>query len=103
VLSAVRDVADGLTTADALGRETRDAEQRLSMLADARRLAEERYRAGVANQLAVLDAQARVLAAERVLVTTRAFEAEARVALIVALGGSAEPAPADPFPGKAIP
>jgi NodT family efflux transporter outer membrane factor (OMF) lipoprotein len=29
VLSAVRDVADGLTTADALGRETRDAEQRL--------------------------------------------------------------------------
>lgn len=103
VLGAVRDVADGLTTVDALGRETRDAEERLSLLRDARRLAEERYRAGVANQLAVLDAQARVLAVERVLVTTRALEAEARVALVVALGGSPEPAPIAPVPGKATP
>ncbi len=96
VLDAVREVADAITTVQALGRELKDADERLALLVAAEDLAEERYRAGLANQLAVLDAHARVIAARRVLVTTRALEAEGRVALVVALGGGVQPALAAP-------
>jgi NodT family efflux transporter outer membrane factor (OMF) lipoprotein len=96
VLVAVREVADGITTVDELGREFKDSDERLALLADARRLAEERYRGGLTTRVAVLEAEARVLAARRTLVATRALEAEARVALVVALGGGAQPALAAP-------
>jgi NodT family efflux transporter outer membrane factor (OMF) lipoprotein len=92
VLEAVRDVADEITTVDALGRELRDADQRLALLVDARRLADERYGGGLTTRLPVLEADGRVLAARRTLATTRALEAEARVALVVALGGGAQTA-----------
>jgi NodT family efflux transporter outer membrane factor (OMF) lipoprotein len=104
VLEAVRDVADEITTIDALDRELADADQRLGLLVDARRLAEERYQRGLANRIAVLEAEARVLAARRTLVNTRALAAQARVALVVALGGGAQPALAvSPVSTKAIP
>jgi len=104
VLDAVRDVADAITTVEALQREVKDADERLELLAEADRLAGERFHAGLTNQLAVLDADARVIAARRILVTTRALEAEARVALIVALGGGIEAAPAAlPASAKAFP
>jgi NodT family efflux transporter outer membrane factor (OMF) lipoprotein len=96
VLDAVREVADAITTVEALGRERKDADERLALLVEAERLAGERFRGGLTNQLAVLEANARVIAARRVLVGTRALEAEARVALAVALGGGVQPALAAP-------
>jgi NodT family efflux transporter outer membrane factor (OMF) lipoprotein len=104
VLDAVREVADAITTVESLGRELKQAEQRVTLLAEAERLAGERYRGGLTGQLAVLDASARVISARRALVTTRALEAEARVQLLVALGGSFQPASAaSPVAAKALP
>ena len=96
VLGAVREVADGISTVDARGRGLRDADQRLTLLIQARQLAEERYRAGLTTRLTVLEADSRVLAARRALVAARALEAEARVGLVVVLGGSTEPVPPSP-------
>lgn len=102
VLGAVREVADALTTVDALGRALHDANERLDQLVGARRLADERFHGGLGTRLAVLEAQARVIAAQRAVVGTRALDAEARVALIVALGGAAptgrSPASDEVFP-----
>ena len=104
VLDAVREVADAITTVEALGRDLKDADQRLALLIEAERLAGERYRGGVANQIPVLEAGVRVIAARRALVTSLALEAEARVLLVVALGGGALPALAAPSASaKAIP
>jgi NodT family efflux transporter outer membrane factor (OMF) lipoprotein len=89
VLGAAREVADALTTVDTLGRALHDANERLEQLVGARRLADERFRGGIGTRLAVLEAESRVTAAQRVVVSTRALDAEARVALIVALGGAA--------------
>ena len=65
VLGAVREVADALTTVDALGRALHDANERLDQLVGARRLADERFHGGLGTRLAVLEAQARVIAAQR--------------------------------------
>jgi NodT family efflux transporter outer membrane factor (OMF) lipoprotein len=92
VVEAVREVADAITTVDALGRGLRDADERVAQLLEARRLTDERYQAGLTNQLTVLEADARVIAARRAAVTARALEAEARIALVVALGGGSQPA-----------
>ena len=96
VLDAVHEAADAITTVDVLGRALKDADQRLAALVDAERLADERFRGGLATRLTVLEARVRVLAARRALIATRALEAEARVALVVALGGGAAPPPAAP-------
>ena len=104
VLDAVREVADAITTVEALGRELRNSDERLALLTEAQRLAGELFRAGLTNQLVVLEAEGRVIAARRTLVTTRALEAEARIALVVALGGGAQPALATPpVSAKALP
>jgi len=94
VLNAVREVADELTRLAALERQLQDHQQRLDLVSDAGRLVEKRYAAGIANQLAVLDAHARVLAARGVLVNTRALARTSRAALTVALGGGTEAAAA---------
>ena len=104
VLDAVREVADAITTTAVLDHARRDAAERLSVLTEAERLADERFRGGLVNQLAVLEATNRVIAARRDLVTARALEAEARVALVVALGGGSQPAlAAPPASAKVLP
>ncbi len=96
VLDAVREVADAITTRTSLGRELTQADERVTLLAEAERLAAERYRGGLTAQLALLEANARVISARRGLVTTRALETEARVQLVLALGGGVQPEIATP-------
>jgi NodT family efflux transporter outer membrane factor (OMF) lipoprotein len=104
VLDAVREAADAITAVGSLGRELEQAAERVALLVEARRLAGERYHGGLTGQLASLEADARVIAARRAFVTTRALEAEARVQLLVALGGGDQPATADsPSSAKALP
>lgn len=88
VLHAVRDAADQLTRIAALGHEI--AGQRTALAADesAYRLARERYEAGIANYLTVLSAETAVLATRRSGVDLDAEQARARVALMLAVGGS---------------
>ncbi|MDB5985603.1 MAG: hypothetical protein JWR16_656 [Nevskia sp.] len=92
VLQAVQQTADQLTRIDALGRERVDQQQTLAATEDAYRIAEERYRAGLASYLSVLNAETNVLNARRDSVDIVAGQVIARVTLLLALGGSFDPA-----------
>jgi outer membrane protein TolC len=91
VLHAVQQTADQITRLDALARERIDQQQTLDANEAAYRLAEERYRAGLASYLSVLNAETQVLAARQAMVDILANQAVARVNLLLAVGGSFDP------------
>ncbi len=94
VLHAVEQTADQITRLDALARERVDQQQTLEATEAAYRLAEERYRAGLASYLSVLNAETQVLSARQSMVDILASQAVARVTLLLAVGGSFDPRPA---------
>lgn len=102
VLRAVQQTADQITQIDALAHERADQQETLNATEAAYKLAEERYRAGLASYLTVLTAETAVLNARQSMVTIRAGQAEARVTLLLALGGSFDPRtpPADPLEAR---
>lgn len=91
VLHAVQQTADQLTRLEALSSEERDQRQTLEATEAAYRLAEERYRAGLASYLSVLNAETQVLAARQSMVDILASQAVARVTVLLAVGGSFDP------------
>jgi NodT family efflux transporter outer membrane factor (OMF) lipoprotein len=91
VLNAVQQTADQITRLDALAREQIDQQQTLDATEAAYRLAEERYRAGLASYLSVLNAETEVLTARQTMVDIRTSQAVARVTLLLAVGGSFDP------------
>jgi NodT family efflux transporter outer membrane factor (OMF) lipoprotein len=91
VLRAVQQTADQLTRLDALAREQRDQQQTLEATEAAYKLAEERYRAGLASYLSVLNAETQVLAARQSMVDILTSQAVARVTVLLAVGGSFDP------------
>jgi NodT family efflux transporter outer membrane factor (OMF) lipoprotein len=93
VLRAVQQTADQLTRLDALAREERDQQQTLEASEAAYKLAEERYRAGLASYLSVLNAETQVLQARQSMVDILASQAVARVTVLLAVGGSFDPRP----------
>ncbi len=95
VLSAVREAADQITQIDSLGSQQQQQQQWLDASQEAYRLDEERYRAGLASYLSVLNAETDVFNARRTAVELHNARASARVALLIALGGSFQP-PAAP-------
>jgi NodT family efflux transporter outer membrane factor (OMF) lipoprotein len=88
VLRAVQQTADQLTRIDALARERVEQQQTLEANEAAYKLAEERYRAGLASYLAVLNAETQVLTARQTMVDIIADQTVARVTLLTAIGGS---------------
>jgi NodT family efflux transporter outer membrane factor (OMF) lipoprotein len=92
VLQAVRQSADQLTRIAALSAQRVDQQATLSAAEDGYRIAEERYRAGLAGYLSVLSAETQVLNARRQSVQIEADLVLARVNLLLALGGSFDPA-----------
>ena len=88
VLDAVHQTADQLTRLDSLARERVDQQQTLSASEDAYRIAEERYRAGLANYLSVLNAETQLFTARKALVDITANQVVTRVTLLLAVGGS---------------
>jgi NodT family efflux transporter outer membrane factor (OMF) lipoprotein len=88
VVRAVRQSADQLTRIDALEHELEQQHLTLDASEQAYRLAEERYRAGLATYLAVLNAETEVLGARRAQVELTVSLATARITLLLALGGS---------------
>jgi NodT family efflux transporter outer membrane factor (OMF) lipoprotein len=88
VLHAVQQTADQITRLDALARERLDQQQTLEANEAAYKLAEERYRAGLASYLSVLNAETQVLVARQTMVDILASQAVARVNLLLAVGGS---------------
>ncbi len=99
VLRAVQQTADQITRLDALAREQLDQQLTLDATEAAYKLAEERYRAGLASYLAVLNAETQVLTARQSMVDIRANQAVARVTLLLAVGGSFDPRPAGALAG----
>ena len=88
VLRAVRETADQLSRLRALDQQLTDQARALQAAERAFELAGQRYGAGLASYLTVLNAETQVLAARRQRVNLLADRTLARVALIVALGGS---------------
>jgi NodT family efflux transporter outer membrane factor (OMF) lipoprotein len=88
VLRAVQQTADQLTRIDALARERVEQQETLEANEAAYKLAEERYRAGLASYLSVLNAETQVLTARQSMVDIIADQAVARVTLLLAIGGS---------------
>jgi NodT family efflux transporter outer membrane factor (OMF) lipoprotein len=93
VLHAVQQTSDQITRLDALARERVDQQQTLEANEAAYSLAEERYKAGLASYLTVLNAETQVLTARQTMVDILANQAVARVTLLLAVGGSFDPHP----------
>jgi NodT family efflux transporter outer membrane factor (OMF) lipoprotein len=88
VVRAVHQAADQLTLIGALSGELEQQQQSLTAAEDAYRLAEERYRAGLAGYLTVLDVETEVLNEREQRVDLNSSLALARVTLLLAVGGS---------------
>jgi NodT family efflux transporter outer membrane factor (OMF) lipoprotein len=94
VLRAVHQAADQLSLIESLSSELGQQHESLDAAEEAYRLAEERYRAGLAGYLTVLNAETEVLSERRQQVDLSASLAVARVSLLLAVGGSFQsPAP----------
>jgi NodT family efflux transporter outer membrane factor (OMF) lipoprotein len=94
VLRAVHQAADQLSLIDALVAEQAQQRESLNAAEEAYRLAEERYRAGLAGYLTVLNVETEVLNERRQQVDLGAALALARVSLLLAVGGSFQTPPA---------
>jgi len=87
IQTAFREVADALARRGTMGAELEARTNQAAAAADNLRLSEARYRAGIENFLATLDAQRSSYSAQRTLVATKLDEARNLVDLYQALGG----------------
>lgn len=90
IQTAFREVADALAVRAGLQERLAAQQALVDTTARAYALAGTRYRNGVDSQLAVLDAQRALYAAQQGLIGLRLVEASNRVTLYKALGGKAE-------------
>jgi NodT family efflux transporter outer membrane factor (OMF) lipoprotein len=95
VLDAVREAADQISLNESYGRQLDQVRQTLQAASTAYELAKKRYAVGLSTQLVVLDAESRVLEAQRALLTANTQRVIARVTLLLMLGGSFDPAAAE--------
>jgi NodT family efflux transporter outer membrane factor (OMF) lipoprotein len=91
VLRAVQQTSDQITQLDALARERVDQQETLDANEVAYHLAEERYTAGLASYLTVLNAETQVLSARQNMVDILTAQANTRITLLLAVGGSFDP------------
>lgn len=94
VVDAVRDVADQVTSMQAIARQQTEQRAAQSAAEGAYEIAVQRYKAGLGNYLNVLSAETSVLAQRRQAVDLSARTLDTQVALIRALGGGYAPSPA---------
>lgn len=87
IQQAFAEVADGLAGRETFGRQIQAQAQAEAKTRQRVRLADARYRAGVASRLELLDAQREHYAAQRSLIDLRQAELTAGVDLFRALGG----------------
>lgn len=87
IQSAFREVADALAGRATLGEQLRAQQAQATAEAERFRLAELRYRNGVASFLDVLDAQRSLFVTQQGLTQTRLAQQQNQVALYKALGG----------------
>lgn len=91
VLTAFSEVEDQLAALEELGRQGEEAEAQSRALAEALRVAGNRYREGYASYLDELDAQRNLFGAQQAALQLRADRLNAQVGLYRALGGGWRP------------
>jgi len=91
VIDAVRDVADQLASAQAIGRQQAEQTAAQQAAEGAYEIALQRYQAGLGNYLNVLTAETSVLTQRRLAVDLAGRALETQVAMIRALGGGYTP------------
>ena len=87
IQSAFREVADALAGRATLGEQLRAQQAQASAEAERFRLADLRYRNGIASSLDLLDAQRSLFSTQQALTQTRLAQQQNQVALYKALGG----------------
>lgn len=87
IQTAFREVADALAVQGTIAERVRAAAANTAAAADTARLSDARYKGGVDNFLASLDAQRSLYAARRGEIGTQLLLAQTRIALFRALGG----------------
>jgi NodT family efflux transporter outer membrane factor (OMF) lipoprotein len=92
VLRAVQEVADQLSLLRSQGQQLQEVRATLTAAEAAYRLAEKRYNAGLTSYLSVLTAETQVLDARTLYVNLLSAQATSRVALLLDVGGSFDPA-----------
>jgi NodT family efflux transporter outer membrane factor (OMF) lipoprotein len=91
VIDAVHDVADQITSARSIERQQRQQAEALASAESAYDAATQRYRAGLATYLTVLNAETNVLTQRRSTVDLRARVLDSQMLLVRALGGGYAP------------
>ena len=91
IQTAFREVADALAGRDTLGEQWTALQAQAQAESERFRLADLRYRNGVASYLDVLDAQRSLFGTQQALSQTRLAQQQNRVALYKALGGGWKP------------
>lgn len=87
IQAAFRDVADALAQRATIGQQVASQQRLVAQTQDALRLAEARFRQGLDDRLATLDAQRTLYGAEQGLINARLAQQVNRVTLYKALGG----------------
>ena len=87
LVDALREVADQLSTFRSLGQQAPETRAGLATSQEAYELALERYRAGLANYLTVVQAEAQVTLQRSLAADLRARELDTAIGLVRALGG----------------
>jgi multidrug efflux system outer membrane protein len=90
IQSAFRDVADALAQRATVGQQVASQQRLVAQTQDALRLAEARFRQGVDDRLATLDAQRSLYSAQQGLISAQLAQQVNRVTLYKALGGGTQ-------------
>ena len=93
LVDAVREVADQLSSAQAIGRQQLEQRTAQTLAQDSLRLAEQRQAGGLTNRVAVLNAELQLLLQRRQALDLAARALDTQLALIRALGGGYQAAP----------
>ncbi len=92
VLGAIKQTADAMTQVASLAAQRTQQQDAVNSADRAFRIAEDRYRSGLATQLPMLTAEATLLQARQALVGVVAQGAQQRITLMLTVGGGFEPA-----------
>ena len=94
VLNAVKQTADAITQVKSLAGQRGDQQAALDSATRSFKLAEERYRSGLSDQIPMLNAEATLLTARQQMAGLVAESATQRITLLLSVGGGFNPAPA---------
>jgi len=91
VVGAIKQAADAMTQVKSLAAQRAQQQDAVNSAERAFRIAEERYRSGLATQLPMLTAESTLLQARQSLVGVVAASAQQRILLLLTVGGGFEP------------